>query len=226
METEIDFKDDPAYFYCDRMKGWFRRELCWVFYRMGERGAAETISNRTFGLNYDRMCSCYTCKQGIEIRSEFKEIPQQVKPTQPKKPAKPPKDKPKKKVAINRISIDWNALRKTDNARTGQRHRTVKAWLRWVYDKHRQEMSKTSAYVGVSPDTLKNEFRHLGLYIKGRDDCGTTKFKEIPEDEMANMTKLDISRRTGLDVKTIGALIHRYGRRYQFSGTWRGKRCG
>jgi len=221
-----DILTGPDYFICDKLSCTMDIRHC-----IRNQDLAEKISQQIYYQDFiseSRFLSCHKCEQGKSIKKDnhIKPIQPKPKPKTTKKQFNPPERKLKLRRGVSHVHFDWNALMKTDNARTRKRFRAVKDWLRWTYDQRGQNMIATAAYIGVSPDTLRVHFRRLGLFIRGRADNGKVKFLAIPPEEMANMTKLDISRRTGLDVKTIGVLVHRYGRKYQFSGTWRGKTHG
>lgn len=223
MDPETDFKADPGYFQCIPQKAWLRRELC-VKYQDAAARADDHRGNAYICINgYDRMLTCLDCEQGRQIRQTVNH----AEPLRVTFKVKPKNISPKptiRKKIIERQTVDWDALMRAYNKANGKSYRAVKHWLATVYQQHDRVLTYTANAIGVSPDALRTKFKHLRIKIKGHSESGKAKFLAIPDAEMAGMTKLDIARRTGLAVATVGMLLNRHNRRYVMAGAWRGKK--
>jgi hypothetical protein len=230
----IDFKSDPEFFYCKKQRAWLKRVRCVQFQGIAQRAAHVAGQVRGFihpNNGYARMYSCYKCEQGREIAKRFndsKGIAKDVKTTSKQSIPNQQNPQPKKRVSvISNHVIDWRDIMIGYNQQRGKGWRSVKQWLEYVYRSHGRICTRTASCLGVPPASLRSQMERMNIPIKGRGESGTARFLAIAAEEMSGMTKLDISRRTGLSIQTVGQLLYNHNRRYQMAGSWRGKKgCG
>jgi ribosomal protein S14 len=139
-EAAVDMKSDPAYFFCDRLSCWMKRDRC-VQYRIMARMVRDGLKANF--LANKRYLSCLHCDQGAQIEYQITgRIEPMTKPTAPPSPSRKQQQPASKAltnpcqecgkneaiidkngVVVNNLCRDCFAQKRKDAASTITRHR-------------------------------------------------------------------------------------------------------
>lgn len=202
IDSNTDLSSDSNYIKCDRYHAIIKRSTCLLYQSVAKEADNPNCGFVGYKLDiaFDRKLSCLKCDMGRQVAQEEKERSHRMK----KKTTGSPGNN----------AIDWEDLMHGYNRMYKKKYRSVRQWLFQMCRLNNDNLKATSEIIGVAVNTLRKRmvaYDPNWRQVQDRDAI----FISIPASEMQNMTRIDISRKTGLGLSQIDRLIIKHNRKFK-----------